>query len=124
MNPGNGGVLCSWTIRSDVVQVTSVTVRYRVFPDFQLLVTKYVGEVTGETLLQTYQAACVDERFRPGMDELVLLEEVTKLDVDLISLAKLAEMTTDFHQGRTTRSASVGSEPKLKVSAKRYRSIA
>lgn len=101
-----------------------MTISFKVFPEFELLVTKYSGAVTGAQLLETYQAACAEEGFRPGMNELVLLAEVSDLDVDLKTLAELAEMTTDFHQGRTTRSAIVGSEPKLKVSAKLYQSMA
>ena len=69
-------------------------VSHRVFPDFELLVTRYLGDVSGKQLLDAYKSACADERFHPGMDELVLLDEVADLEVDLKTLARLAEMTT------------------------------
>ena len=99
-------------------------ISYKFFPEFELLMMKFAGLVTGEELLENYAAAYRDELLVPGTDELAVLTEVSTVDVDLESLTKLSELTMEARGGAKNRTAAVSERRMDQIMVDLYGSVA
>lgn len=70
-------------------------IRYRIFPESRVLVTRYLGHVTERDLLDTYGAIYAQEDYERCRVELVDVRHRTVSDYTMSSFMTLNEMTIE-----------------------------
>lgn len=70
-------------------------IRYRIFPESQVLVTRYLGHVTERDLLDTYGAIYSQEDYERCRAELVDVRHKTVSDYTMSTFMTLNEMTIE-----------------------------
>ena len=62
---------------------------YTLHPSLDLVATRFVGVVTDDEFIALYRALFEDEGYRPGMNELADLRQVTSLDLSVAALRRV-----------------------------------
>ena len=84
-------------------------ISFRIFPDQNLLVTRYFDLVSDQDLTRCYRQVYATPGFEPGFNELALHEGSEVLDLSTSALLEVIEETTRFHSkgNCTTRTIHV-----------------
>ena len=101
-----------------------MAIAYKIFPDVNLLVTRYSGQVTNAEFLETYAAIAGEQCRRSGMAELALLNDVLSIDLTLKTMRSVSQSTARQLPAEPMRTAVVSSKPMHQIMSRLYRSMA
>ncbi len=77
-----------------------MTISYAIYPEYGLLLTRYIGIITDRELIDTYAKAYNDLQFSNSFKELSDLREVENSTVSAEGMRQLAKMIDAMNKGR------------------------
>lgn len=97
---------------------------YRIFPEFNLFVTTFTGNVSSKEFVDAYVSIYADDECHPSLRELVDLRGVIAFDVSLEAFKAVSEMTEHRQGADHAWTAIVSNRPMNQIAVRLYKCLA